>query len=216
VGLGNWPEHDIIIRERGLFVRVDKIPVSDIKIAGYNPRKDLQPGDPEYQAIERSLDRFGLVDPLVWNSRTGHLVAGHQRLKVLIARGYTEVDVSVVDVDLQEEAALNVALNKITGVWDEPKLFDLLSEFQRDKLDLTVTGFTDDALAELSRDMTRPLFVPAAPVGEADMALEASTVTPREVAQAVAKQETRFAGTNKEIRDVTCPNCGHEFGLEEK
>ena len=66
------------------YVQVAMIPVAKIKTAKYNPRKDLQPGDPEYEKLKASLQEFGVVDPLVWNKRTGNLVGGHQRLKVLL------------------------------------------------------------------------------------------------------------------------------------
>jgi DNA modification methylase len=127
-------------------LRVQRIPVSRLKPAVYNPRKDLQPGDVEYEKLKRSIERFGFVEPLVWNERSGNLVGGHQRLKILRSRGDTEVDVSVVDLDPQEEAALNVALNKIEGEWDIPKLADLLSSLDAEGFDATLTGFD---LAEL-------------------------------------------------------------------
>ena len=78
---------------------VQRIPLARIKAAAYNPRKDLRPGDPEYEKLRRSIERWDLVEPLVWNRRTGNLVGGHQRLKILEARGDTEVEVSVVDLD---------------------------------------------------------------------------------------------------------------------
>lgn len=128
---------------------IERIPIERIKAAPYNPRKDLQPGDPEYERLKRSIDRWDLVEPLVWNRRTGNLVAGHQRLKILRARGDTEVDVSVVDLDPQDEAALNVALNKIGGEWDMPKLADLLSALDAQGFDVTLTGFDAEELEEL-------------------------------------------------------------------
>jgi len=130
-------------------MRIERIPIERIKPAAYNPRKDLQPGDPEYERLKRSIDRWDLVEPLVWNRRTGNLVAGHQRLKILRARGDTEVDVSVVDLDPQDEAALNVALNKIGGEWDMPKLADLLSALDAEGFDATLTGFDEAELEEL-------------------------------------------------------------------
>lgn len=93
--------------------------IADINRAAYNPRVDLKPEDEEYQAIERSLKRHGLVQPIVWNRRTNTVVSGHQRLTVLEAQGETEVTVSVVDLDDIKEKELNIALNKITGEWDD-------------------------------------------------------------------------------------------------
>jgi len=59
------------------------IAIKDINPAPYNPRKDLRPGDPEYENIKQSILEFDMVEPLVWNKQTGNLVGGHQRLKVL-------------------------------------------------------------------------------------------------------------------------------------
>jgi len=109
-------------------MEIRTVPLTQINPATYNPRRDLMPGDPEYKAIERSIKEFGLVDPLVWNEETGNLVGGHQRLKVIQDSGVDEVEVSVVHLDETSEAALNLALNKVQGEWDFPKLKDLLQE----------------------------------------------------------------------------------------
>jgi len=109
-------------------MNIEKIPTSKINPAPYNPRKNLQPDDLEYKKLLRSIDEFDCVQPLVWNCRTGNLVGGHQRLKVLIARGDKEVLCSIVDLPPEKEKALNLALNKISGDWDEDKLATLLDE----------------------------------------------------------------------------------------
>ena len=59
---------------------------------------------------------------MVWNRRTGFVVGGHQRLKVLLDMGETEIDCVVVDLEPAKEKALNLALNRIQGDWDEAKL----------------------------------------------------------------------------------------------
>ncbi|MFB0830931.1 DNA methyltransferase [Brevibacillus laterosporus] len=131
-------------------MNIQRIPIQKISPAEYNPRIDLQPGDSEYEKLKRSLEDFGYVEPLVWNQRTGNLVGGHQRFKILVEeQGYTEVDVSVVDLDEQKEKALNIALNKIDGQWDEEKLFQILSELQDSDIDVTLTGFDDDDISQL-------------------------------------------------------------------
>ena len=109
-----------------LGMNIQTVPIERINPAPYNPRIDLNPDDERYRRIVRSLDTFGLVEPLVWNKRTGHLVGGHQRLKVLIARGASEAPVSVVDLPEKKEKALNLALNKVGGDWDQGLLADLL------------------------------------------------------------------------------------------
>jgi len=119
--------------------------MSRINPAPYNPRRDLRIGDPEYEQLRRSLDEFGLVEPLVWNRRTRHLIGGHQRLKVLKARGDTTAIVSVVDLEPAREKALNIALNRIQGEWDQDKLAALLDALSRTPdLDLELTGFSQE------------------------------------------------------------------------
>jgi len=134
-------------------VEIRKIPVKQINPATYNPRKDLKPGDAEYERLKLSIDEFGLVEPLVWNEDTGNLVGGHQRLKILLEQGVNEVEVSVVHLDLEHEKALNVALNKIQGEWDEDKLTELLKELSTSDINMALTGFGEDEIEELIKDI---------------------------------------------------------------
>ncbi|MFC1806082.1 site-specific DNA-methyltransferase [Planctomycetota bacterium] len=131
---------------------VETIAVERISAAQYNPRRDLKQGDREYERLRRSIDEFGLVQPLVWNRRTGNLVGGHQRLKILVEQGATEVEVSVVDLAADREKALNVALNRISGDWDEEKLADVLGELvELPDFDVELTGFDVPEVEELLR-----------------------------------------------------------------
>lgn len=116
------------------------LPVSVLKPATYNPRKKLKPGDKEYEKIKSSIEEFGFADPLVVNSDMT-IIGGHQRLTVAVQLGYTEVPCAVVDVDKTREKALNIALNKITGAWDDDLLADLLKDIQAADFDLNFTGF---------------------------------------------------------------------------
>lgn len=117
--------------------------------ADYNPRKDLQPGDPEYEKLKRSLDEFGYLEPIIWNKQTGHVVGGHQRLKVLKAEGRKTVDCVVVDFPEEKEKALNIALNKISGDWDNDKLGLLIADLQESDFDVSLTGFDDQEISDL-------------------------------------------------------------------
>ena len=123
--------------------------LADIKLAHYNPRKDLKPGDPEYEKLKRSMEEFDCVEPLVRNKRTERLVGGHQRLKILKEKGIDEFEVSVVDLDEKREKALNIALNKIQGDWDFTKLADLLIELDDGEFDLELTGFDIDEIEDI-------------------------------------------------------------------
>lgn len=124
------------------------IPVSELKPAEYNPRKKLKLGDKEYEKIKNSIEEFGFADPLVVNADMT-IIGGHQRLTVATALGYTEVPCAVVDVDKVREKALNIALNKITGAWDENLLADLLDDIQNSDFDLGKTGFDPPEIEQL-------------------------------------------------------------------
>lgn len=121
--------------------------IADIKPAAYNPRKLLKPGDAQYDALVKSIDRFDLVEPLIVNTTTGNLVGGHQRLNVLKALGKTEAEVVIVELTPENEKLLNIALNKIEGDWDYGKLEALFKEFSEE--DISFTGFSQEELTNL-------------------------------------------------------------------
>ncbi|MBA7668033.1 hypothetical protein ES703_76136 [subsurface metagenome] len=98
-------------------MEIQTLKTSEINPAVYNPRKDLRPGDPEYDKLKKSILEFDMVEPLVWNKRTSNLVGGHQRLKILKELGIENVEVSIVNLSEVKEKALNLALNKIQGEW---------------------------------------------------------------------------------------------------
>jgi len=128
---------------------IEKIPAAKLNPAAYNPRKDLKPGDKEYEKLKRSIEEFGYVEPIIWNKRTGNIVGGHQRYKVLTALGYKEIDCVVVDLDEQREKALNLALNKIQGDWDKDKLALLIDDLQGEDFDVSLTGFDMGEIEDL-------------------------------------------------------------------
>lgn len=132
------------------------IPIEQLQPAPYNPRIPLEPGSDGFRRLERSLLEFDLVQPVVWNERTGHVVAGHQRLEVLKHQGATQVDAVVVDLPLEREKALNITLNnaQVGSDWDTQKLVHVLVELDElPDVDATLTGFDEDDLRDL-------LFVP--------------------------------------------------------
>lgn len=62
-------------------MEIRKVPISLLNAAPYNPRKDLQPGDLEYQKIARSIEKYGCVEPIIWNEKTGNVIGGHPALE---------------------------------------------------------------------------------------------------------------------------------------
>lgn len=131
---------------------IERKSTADLIPADYNPRKDLKPGDPEYEKLKRSLEQFGYVEPVIWNKTTGHVVGGHQRLKVLIDMGITEVECVVVELPEDKEKALNIALNKISGDWDKDKLAVLIADLQSTAFDVSLTGFDAAEIDDLFKD----------------------------------------------------------------
>lgn len=141
-------------------MKIKELPLKDLKPAVYNPRKKLKKGDKEYEKIKQSLLKFGYVDPIIVNEDLT-VIGGHQRLTVLKDLDYETAKCVIVDLPKEDEKALNIALNKITGQWDEALLADLLLDLQESDFNLDLTGFEppeiDDILSnvhdkELSED----------------------------------------------------------------
>ena len=129
--------------EKVAAIRQERRKVSELNPAVYNPRKRLMPGDEEYERLKNSIQTFGYCDPIIINA-DGTVIGGHQRLFVLRDLGFEEADVAVVDLSKADEKALNVALNKISGEWDEEKLAALFADLKADDYDLSLTGFSED------------------------------------------------------------------------
>lgn len=126
-----------------------KIKIADLIPAEYNPRKELKPGDKEYEKIKRSIEEFGYVDPVIVN-KDMTIIGGHQRVTVLKDLGYDKIDCVLVDMDKNKEKALNIALNKITGEWNKELLADLIAELQnQEDIDIDITGFEPPEIEQL-------------------------------------------------------------------
>jgi len=117
--------------------------------APYNPRKI---DDHDLAALRRSLRFFGAVEPIIANRRTGRIVGGHQRVKAAQAEGLDSLPVAWVDLDDPSEKQLNLALNRISGDWDDAPLRELLKGLEAEGADLAMTGFDDHELAKLIQE----------------------------------------------------------------
>ncbi|MBC1743890.1 ParB N-terminal domain-containing protein [Listeria welshimeri] len=131
-------------------MEIKEIEVRKINPASYNPRIDLQPDDVEYQKLKKSIQEFGYIDPLIWNEQTGNLVGGHQRYKILLESKPEKLAVSIVNLDSNQEKALNVALNKIEGGWDNEKLAIIFEELENENFDFNVSGFEEMEIQSLN------------------------------------------------------------------
>lgn len=131
-------------------MKIKDVSVTKLNPAAYNPRKELEEGDPQFEALKENLLKYGFVQPIVVNIRTGNMVGGHQRLRVAKALNMKKVPVTEVDLSLEEEKKLNLSLNKVSGEWHEEKLGQLLAELKTTGEDLTLTGFDELEIEELT------------------------------------------------------------------
>lgn len=133
-------------------MEIREIRLSELHPASYNPRKKLKKGDKEYEKIKQSLLKFGYVDPIIVNNDLT-VIGGHQRLTVLKDLDYETAKCVIVDLSKEDEKALNIALNKINGQWDDQLLADLLLDLQESDFNLDLTGFEppeiDDILSNV-------------------------------------------------------------------
>lgn len=130
---------------------IEHVPIARLAemAAPYNPRT-ISASDLE--SLRRSLRFFGPVEPVVVNKRSSHVVGGHQRIKAASAEGIEELPVYYVDLDEPSEKQLNLALNRISGEWDDAALRALLLGLEESGADLELTGFNDTELENLLND----------------------------------------------------------------
>lgn len=132
---------------------MDKIKTKNIKASKYNPRKI---NDDDLKKLMKSIDNFGFVDPIIINLKNNQIVGGHQRFKVIKQNNIEELNlVKLGDIgwafpetkleikDETQEKALNIALNKIQGEWNNSKLEDILVELNTNDFDIELTGFDE-------------------------------------------------------------------------
>ena len=133
-------------------MNIEKAKLEDLVSPEWNPR---QITDEELTKLQVSLDEFGYIEPIIVNDVNNHIVGGNQRAKALKTLGYDEIDVVYVHIeDLAKEKACNVALNKISGDWDNDKLRVVLEEIELSPIDVSLTGFGEIELTEITEPTT--------------------------------------------------------------
>lgn len=173
-------------------MEIAKMKLADLKPAEYNPRIELVPGMDEYEKLKASILEFGFVDPPVFNKRTGNLVGGHQRVAVARDLGlFDEIEVSIVDLHLEKEKTLNLALNKISGRWDDEALAALLAELEIEQISLG--GFDQE---------------------EADQLIKSFNEIPGDELGDFKNTEIDVDDFSGEEFDCQCPKCGFRFNQE--
>jgi ParB-like chromosome segregation protein Spo0J len=128
---------------------IEKKKISDLKPAPYNPRKS---NEKQEKHLKTSLEKFGVVEPIIFNKQTGFIVGGHFRVRELKKLGYKEVDCVIVDLSQEDEKELNIRLNANTGEWDWEMIANEWEPVQLEEWGLDVVGFesADNELEDLS------------------------------------------------------------------
>jgi len=135
-------------------MKIELVDPETLKSAAYNPR---QISREELNKLIKSIKQFGFVDPALVRKHDNMIVGGHQRVKAALELGLKEIPVVYLDITENDAKLLNVALNKISGEWEEDKLTELLAELQFfDDVDELLTGFDEDELDQLLADLEEP------------------------------------------------------------
>jgi len=132
-------------------IQIEQVPVWDLVPDPANPRLI---SDRELEALTRSIREFGLVDPIIARKEGRTVIGGHQRLLAARRLGYKTVPVVFADLSLEQARLLNIALNKISGSFDQELLARLLSELNEvPDIDLTLSGFEEKELKDLLKSL---------------------------------------------------------------
>src|SRR5450756_2476644 len=130
---------------------VVEVPIDDLRPDPANPRRI---SEDELDALERSLRQFGFVQPVLARRDDRTVIGGHQRLVAARRLGLTSVPVTWLNISVEQARLLGLALNKISGSWDEALLARLLADLQATPdVDLPLSGFGEDEVKDLLRSL---------------------------------------------------------------
>ena len=156
---------------------VEQVPIDLLRPDPANPRRI---GDEELEALTRSLRQFGFVQPVLARREDRTVIGGHQRLLAARRLGLTAVPVTFLDLSIEQARLLNLALNKISGSWDDQLLARLLADLQSSpEVDLSLSGFGEDEIADLLRSLETREKKERVEDFDLDAALEDASQTPR-------------------------------------
>lgn len=191
---------------------MDTIKITDIVPAEYNPRKI---SDDDYNRLSNSITEFGFVDPIIINLKNNRIIGGHQRYEVLVEEYMQSQEDELLLIPLGDigwvfpsadlkieseshEKALNIALNKISGQWNNEKLQRLIIDLELEDVDLNLTGFAEYEIDKLKYDADV----------EFDMEVEETTDEEYDI-----EDDSMEYGVEEDC--ITCPNCGQHFKEED-
>jgi DNA modification methylase len=130
---------------------IEQVPIDLLHPDPANPRRI---GEDELDALERSIREFGFVEPVLARREDHVVIGGHQRLVAARRLGLATVPVTFLDLSIEQARLLNLALNRISGSWDDALLARLLADLGASPdVDLTLSGFAEDEIADLLRSL---------------------------------------------------------------
>ena len=158
-------------------LEVEEVPIDALHPEPANPRRI---SEDELDALERSLREFGFVEPVVARREDRTVIGGHQRLLAGRRLGLATVPVVWLDISVEQARLLGLALNRISGTWDDALLARLLADLQTTPdLDLSLSGFGEDEVRDLLRSLQAREKRERPESFDLDAALEEATRTPR-------------------------------------
>ena len=181
-----------------------KMKLADLRPADYNPRTI---SDKAFDGLGKSMNRFGLLMPIVWNEKTGNIVGGHQRYKHLVDSGETETDVVVVDLDDNDEVSLNIVLNskEVRGDYSE----DVVTQLRLAEVRMG-DAFKDVGLSTLLEQMQK--LYPTSDKKD----WQPSNDTPPAIRSERGEIHTDVEDTGGVEAIIKCPKCGSKWEMKTK
>lgn len=146
-------------------MNIEKVSIEELSEAEYNPRRPMT--KEEYVALRKSIEENGYLEPIVANKRDGRLivVSGHQRLKLFRDMKMESIDVSIVELNEEDEKELNIILNRVKGHWDAKKLANLVATIEKTS-HLGLDKEAIQALMKVADKNIEKVFDKAAPLQE--------------------------------------------------
>jgi DNA modification methylase len=158
-------------------LQVTQVPIDDLRPDPVNARRM---DEDELDALERGIRQFGVVQPIVARREDRVVIDGHERLVAARRLGLTTVPVVYLDLSTEQARLLGLSLNQISGSWDDMLLARLLADLQATPdLDLSLSGFSEDAINEAIRRIETREKRDRPEAFDLDEALEAASRAPR-------------------------------------
>jgi uncharacterized protein (UPF0212 family) len=183
------------------------LPLSKLKKASYNPN-EMSEG--EFEKLVHNIKEKGYLEYIVANKRTDYtIVSGNHRLDALEVLGYTEAEVIVVDVSLEEEKALNISFNRIGGVLNQDKVSDIILDLKDNDFGcMELTGLDDFEFDMILSDFANDPYKDELD----DMNTKFKTEKEEERGTPRPKKDKEDKKT-VDIKIIECPVCGEEIEI---